>query len=737
MITKIITGIIFIILFALPAIFQMEEKLFPWNLIAAIIDAFFFVSPNLFNFKKIKSDLEDPNSLSFDIKKFVDRAEIYNSIVNLIYLKDKVVWIRLFGADGIGKKSIISKIFNKFKNNQNRFFFLDCNEKGILYNLKLNYNIKNYKENNENNYLKVLQKSSKKVFLIFDLSNNEYNQEIMSFIHKWSSCTKNKCKLIIITYDNKTKNFNNDSRVFVFNYLVDRLDNFSTQKLVLKYLSKVDNSKIKKIVDSSYGHPGYIKYACNNINGESNIETLNEIEKKVLIELSIMTVLNNKIKKNIINKICKYTHISDKYLVQIKEEFYVPTWIIQDLFKNKSNDGIINYGIGYLYDLGLIKEEDVKIAKLLTNNSSLGELTEYLKSLYNNKRFYDIYKFLNKTQWFFSKESIVLNEEILNIVLESLLQLGEYEEFSKYLESISEKYPIQKSKNNKLIFNINYNIADYYHLITEYDISTSLFFALSEMTDNNSELSKIYFSIGHNFRHLGIFDKAIIYLEKALTLCDKKSNSTKSRIISNIISIDYFKNDFSDRENVILEELNGLLINENVDYNIKRHIANIYRRTNKLYEAEKILTESIKKLEKTRLRILQDFYFELAETYRFMYIMHKKDYFNKSFNNYNLAIIFAECNNDLNLKICALIGKELLIAKKYKSKQKQLISSLSRLNHHTKKFITIDVSILTLTAMMKKSNSEKTITILNELQFYNYLRYYEEGNIFLFPITVM
>lgn len=44
------------------------------------------------------------------------------------------------------------------------------------------------------------------------------------------------------------------------------------------------------------------------------------------------------------------------------------------------------------------------------------------------------------------------------------------------------------------------------------------------MTNNNDELSKIYFSIGHNFRHSGIFDKALFYLEKALNLCDKKVN---------------------------------------------------------------------------------------------------------------------------------------------------------------------------------------------------------------------
>jgi hypothetical protein len=737
MIIKIITGIIFIVLFALPAIFQIEEKIFPWNLIAAIIDAFFFVSPNLFSFKKIKSDLEDANSLSFDIQNFVDRTEIYNSIVKQINLKDKVVWIRLYGEDGIGKKSIISKIFKKFKKISNRFFFLSCNKEGILYNLLHNYNFKNYTENNENNYLRFLQKNSKKVFLVFDLSNNEYNQEIMNFIHKWSLSTRNKCKLIIITYDNKTKNSNNESRVFVFNYLINRLDNFNTEKLVSKYLSRNDSSKIKKIVDSSHGHPGYIKYVCNNLNGENNLERLTETEKKALIELSIMTVLKNKIKKNIVNKICVYTHISDKYLVQIKDDFYVPAWIIQELFKNVDNVDIISYSICNLLKLGLIKEGNVKTAKILTNNSSLDELTEYLKCLYNNKKFYDIYKFLNKTQWFLTKERISLNEEILNIVLESLLQLGEYEEFSKYLELISEKYPIQKSSKNKLIFIINYNIADYYHLITEYDISNSLFFTLAEMTNNNDELSKIYFSIGHNFRHSGIFDKALFYLEKALNLCDKKSKSTKSRIISNIISIDYFKNKILDRENVVLEQLNNLLINENVDYNIKRHIANIYRRTNKLYEAEKILIDSIKKLEETKLRILQDFYFELAETYRFMYIEYKKDYFNKSLNYYNLAIIFAECNNDLNLKICSSIGKEILIAKKYKSKQKQLISSLSKLNHHSERFLTINVCILTLIAMIQKRESEKITALLNELQFYNYLKYYEDGNIFLFPITVM
>lgn len=73
--------------------------------------------------------------------------------------------------------------------------------------------------------------------------------------------------------------------------------------------------------------------------------------------------------------------------MQIKDDFYVPAWIIQELFKNVDNVDIISYSICNLLKLGLIKEGNVKTAKILTNNSSLDELTEYLKCLYNNKNF--------------------------------------------------------------------------------------------------------------------------------------------------------------------------------------------------------------------------------------------------------------------------------------------------------------------------------------------------------------
>lgn len=83
--------------------------------LAAFVDAFVFMIPFIFRVVSIDSSQIDPNVYNYDNKSFVDRKEIYREITNQIdtlkITKEAVMWIRLFGEDGIGKKHWFQNYF--------------------------------------------------------------------------------------------------------------------------------------------------------------------------------------------------------------------------------------------------------------------------------------------------------------------------------------------------------------------------------------------------------------------------------------------------------------------------------------------------------------------------------------------------------------------------------------------------------------------------------------------------
>ena len=101
--------------------------------LAAFVDAFVFMIPFIFRVVSIDSSQIDPNVYNYDNKSFVDRKEIYREITNQIdtlkITKEAVMWIRLFGEDGIGKKALVSKLFRKYKYPLNKFYFLGSEDK--------------------------------------------------------------------------------------------------------------------------------------------------------------------------------------------------------------------------------------------------------------------------------------------------------------------------------------------------------------------------------------------------------------------------------------------------------------------------------------------------------------------------------------------------------------------------------------------------------------------------------
>ena len=88
--------------------------------LAAFIDIFLSIIPYILKTASIQSSQIDPNMYEYNKKCFIDRKEVFKDIVYQIKMlnwnKEKTIWIRLFGVDGIGKKTLVSKIFQTYKN---------------------------------------------------------------------------------------------------------------------------------------------------------------------------------------------------------------------------------------------------------------------------------------------------------------------------------------------------------------------------------------------------------------------------------------------------------------------------------------------------------------------------------------------------------------------------------------------------------------------------------------------
>lgn len=210
------------------------------------------------------------------------------------------------------------------------------------------------------------------------------------------------------------------------------------------------------------------------------------------------------------------------------------------------------------------------------------------------------------------------------------------------------------------------------------------------------------------------------------------SNKYYVRAVTSIVSIDIFENNNFDPEEA-LHKLEPLIANETVKYNVYRHIANIYKRqSSTLDQAIKFLKEKINDLEISQLRILQDYYFELAECYRIK-CKNNKAYYNFALTYYNKALLFAELNHDINLKINVQIGKALL---NYLNDRRidRLKKSLEFLMTEASISQVISYCILTLLSIINNTDISKQ---LEKQHFFHYLQVLESKDVNSMYITVM
>lgn len=713
--------------------------------LAAFVDAFVFMIPFIFRVVSIDSSQIDPNVYNYDNKSFVDRKEIYREITNQIdtlkITKEAVMWIRLFGEDGIGKKALVSKLFRKYKYPLNKFYFLGSEDKiKIIDQINNKYPLKN-EIYNEKIYLHKLAKS-KRTFVVIEANYVNIDLQITEMLSDWNNEIHNKHKLIFITLDSNSSISNFKNQSYIFEYELKRLGNIDSIKFINKLLKRNSDINPNDIFKISNGLPATIKFICEQYNKTKNIiEQTNWLEQYLklndeikgdFLKLCLLTLMDGKIKKKVVKSILNDYNISfliaQKILVVTNDKkYYVPAWLINTLLISD------NYKSDLLHQMELISRKIQlnpnkarKIDVLICKDSK--KLLIYMRDLEKQKSYIQIKELYNKFLMEFDYKNVI-DREIIIIFMKSLLELGEYGLFY----SLYQKYNVPITENMSYEdFQVNLLIADYYHLTSQYDNSNLIFETLLINTDwGQKNIHELKFYLAHNLRHQGELEKAKFIFNELLTINDI-SNKYYVRAVTSIVSIDIFENNNFDPEEA-LHKLEPLIANETVKYNVYRHIANIYKRqSSTLDQAIKFLKEKINDLEISQLRILQDYYFELAECYRIK-CKNNKAYYNFALTYYNKALLFAELNHDINLKINVQIGKALL---NYLNDRRidRLKKSLEFLMTEASISQVISYCILTLLSIINNTDISKQ---LEKQHFFHYLQVLESKDVNSMYITVM
>ena len=710
--------------------------------LAAFVDSFVFMIPNIFSYQAIKSSYFDPNRYCYDRKTFVDRKSIFKNIKNQIKSLDRTnentIWIKICGTDGIGKKALVSKIFSKFWYPFNKFFFINksVSSFNIFENLMDKYPLE--RELDENLYLRYMR-SIKRTFIVIPFDDDQMNNSIISLMSKWMRLIDYNKNLVIITLNNKQNAKSTIKNTYVFEYEITPLTLNYSKELITKIHDEITDTDKDKISKLSEGNPALIKYLCDKYvkypEGTFVTERLDlelRMQKDVLnafYKLCIFTLVEKSSYPGyIVDKTTIEELILSKKIYRENNSYYVSGWLLNDLLLSEEYKNNFAEAINDLMNSHLLSDDDYLLAKAIIFKvpKDILSLLEKLSSENDFKRIKYVY-----LKTCFSLKNLYAPEEkkIAIFFLKALLMLGEYDMVSDFIKKIASPITPKMSKDD---YDINYIIADYYHLISDYKKSNYLFESLLNVADEFGDTTKVQFSLAHNKRHNGELKEAYNMFEDLINKC-KINSDIYIRSKTAQISIEYFTDEYDFDE--AIKELNQLQVERNVKYNVYRHVINLKRRYNKtLDDAIKLSLNKIKELEQLNLRILYDYYFEIAECYRLKYFNGEKFFYSESLSYYNKALIFAEMNADSNLRLNAIIGKSLL---EYTCSNdgKKLYKQMDNLLNEGKKISSLIYG--SILVIMEVLNKAKDCEFLKNDKFKYYYKIFKSNDIKSFCLTVM
>ncbi|WP_349947245.1 hypothetical protein ABFV83_01815 [Lacrimispora sp. BS-2] len=265
-------------------------------------------------------------------------------------------------------------------------------------------------------------------------------------------------------------------------------------------------------------------------------------------------------------------------------------------------------------------------------------------------------------------ENKEFNNEFRYYHLNSLLQLGQYsqaiDELKRY-ESSEISLPSLRKTNDLLGFEMQYLIIDLHHLSNQFDLALDEIDALLSQKENIKEdyMNRFLYLKAHCIKHKG--DNLPLADSILQRLSEKKLTQTmRVRVLYSHMAIHLFWGNKSFPYESTIQMLRDTAEkNSPEQVHMQRHIANYYWKIqNNSHEALNIINSCLEQLEKTRWRIIYDFYFEKAELMRIQNEEKTaKHDINAILHLYDQAIDFAEENKDINLACCSRLGKILTL----------------------------------------------------------------------------
>lgn len=249
----------------------------------------------------------------------------------------------------------------------------------------------------------------------------------------------------------------------------------------------------------------------------------------------------------------------------------------------------------------------------------------------------------------------------------SLLQLGEYSmaiDTLKCYEQSDILLPSLREIYSRTDFEMQFLIMDLHHLSNQFNLALGEIDVVLAGKDIHSENKhRLLYLKAHCLKHLGKQLQEADYILKELEK-ERVSNDLYIKILYSQIAIHLFWGDTAYDYELIIKRLNDAFTAETIPEKLHamRHLAHYsWKQEGSVSNALNIIDEGLEILEKTRWRIIYDYYFEKAEWMRIQNTEAKRTINNASMiiDFYEKAIQFAEENRDINLACCARLGKIL------------------------------------------------------------------------------
>lgn len=471
-------------------------------------------------------------------------------------------------------------------------------------------------------------------------------------------------------------------------------------EMQISELARIYNRNIsfqdrQEIIRISNGIPSYVRmiFQANKLNSSITLSNIEDIQNIVYLQLEKLGSNNNIAAFLACLKLCQKQSVPKEELLflakasecQLAEVFDAAlareevssngSVVLMDTMVAECCRKIIPYYEFLLKIYRFYKEKNPKNDIVLTTLLILPDLQsdlskDILEIAYEEKK-YSLFAWLGELDKNRELKALYNKPEVYNVFryfyLCSLLQLGEYSlaiDTLKCYEQSNILLPSLRASDSSAGFEMQYLFIDLHHLSNQFELALGEIEAvLANINIQPENKYRLLYLKAHCLKHLGKQLQEADCILKGLEK-EKIPNDLYIKVLYSQLAIHLFWGDNTYDYKSIINRLNDAFIAEITPEKLHamRHFAHyLWKRDGSVVDALKIIDEGLKILEKSRWRIIYDYYFEKAEWMRIQNTEAQMIINNTStiIDFYEKAIQFAKENQDINLACCAWLGKIL------------------------------------------------------------------------------